>query len=81
LFENLNFVLFLLLGSYFVTWLLKRRKNTRSEMVEFDQSDHHQENAYKLIPEAIVILNSENNVIYLNIAAEKMLDCKLRSVF
>ena len=44
------------------------------------KSDHHQENAYKLLPEAIVILNTQNQIIYLNVEAENMLDCKLRSV-
>jgi len=38
------------------------------------------EDAYKLLPEAIVILNDDDKVIYLNPAAEKMLNCKLRSV-
>ena len=43
-------------------------------------SEHHQENAYKLLPEAIAILNSHNKIIYLNVAAEELLACKLRSV-
>jgi len=38
------------------------------------------EDAYKLLPESIIILNDDNNIVYLNPAAEKMLSCKLRSV-
>lgn len=38
------------------------------------------EKAYKLLPEVVLILNSEYKITYLNSAAEKMLDCKLRSV-
>ncbi len=45
-----------------------------------EKSDHYQENAYKLLPEAIVILNAQNQIIYLNVEAENMLECKLRSV-
>ena len=36
------------------------------------------ENAYKKLPVAIVVLNSEKKIIYLNLAAEIMLGCKLR---
>lgn len=42
--------------------------------------DRRQENAYKLLPEAVVILNSQNNIVYLNLVAEDMLSSKLRSV-
>ena len=45
-----------------------------------EKSGHYQENAYKLLPEAIVILNAQNQIIYLNVEAENMLECKLRSV-
>lgn len=38
------------------------------------------ENVYKLLPDPIVILNPEKKIIYLNLAAEKMLACKLRRV-
>jgi len=38
------------------------------------------EDAYKLLPETIIILNSDNKIVYLNPAAERMLGCKLRSV-
>lgn len=38
------------------------------------------EKAYKLLPEAILILNSQYKITYLNLVAEKMLGCKLRSV-
>lgn len=38
------------------------------------------ESAYKLIPDGVVVLNSENNITYLNPSAEKMLGCRLRSV-
>ena len=39
-----------------------------------------QEDAYRLLPEAIVILNLENKIVYLNPEAENMLSCKLRRV-
>ncbi len=38
------------------------------------------EKAYKFLPDVILILNSQNRITYLNLAAEKMLNCKLRSV-
>jgi diguanylate cyclase (GGDEF)-like protein/PAS domain S-box-containing protein len=38
------------------------------------------EKAYKLLPEVVLILNSQYKITYLNLAAEKMLGCKLRSV-
>ncbi len=38
------------------------------------------EGAYKLLPEVILILNSQYQITYLNPAAEKMLGYKLRSV-
>ena len=38
------------------------------------------EDAYKVLPEAIVVLNEDNKFVYLNPSAEKMLNCKLRSV-
>ncbi len=47
--------------------------------VEPPKSPCH-ESAYKLLPEAILIFNSDYKITYLNIEAEKMLDCKLRSV-
>lgn len=43
-------------------------------------NDHCQEDAYKLLPEAIVILSSQNKIVYLNPEAENMLSCKLRRV-
>jgi len=43
-------------------------------------NDHSQEDAYKLLPEAIVILSSQNKIVYLNPEAENMLSCKLRRV-
>ncbi len=36
------------------------------------------ENAYKKLPVAIVVLNSEKKIIYLNLASETMLGCQLR---
>lgn len=38
------------------------------------------EDAYKILPEAVVILNTKKHVVYINPSAEKMLHCKLRSV-
>ena len=43
-------------------------------------NEHCQEDAYKLLPEAIVILNSQNKIVYLNPEAENMLSCKLRRI-
>jgi len=38
------------------------------------------EEAYKLLPEVVLILNSQSKITYLNPVAEEMLGCKLRSV-
>lgn len=64
-------------------WYSKKKKNAESNGFQGNtesSSEHYQENAYKLLPEAIVILNNDNKIIYLNNAAEKLLSCKLRSV-
>ncbi len=45
-----------------------------------DSSDRCQEDAYKSLPEAIVILNAQNKIVYINPEAENMLNCKLRRV-
>ncbi len=77
-------LLILVLGGIFAYLFLKKKKSLPKtkvkKMLEPDNSEHYQENAYKLLPEAIVILNAQNQVIYLNLAAEAMLACKLRSV-
>ncbi len=74
-------LILLVLGAIFAYNFFKHKKspllNDRSKS---NQSEHYQENAYKFLPEAIVILNSENKIIYLNVVAEEMLGCKLRSV-
>jgi len=51
----------------------------QAPIVKTPQYNCH-EDAYKLLPEAIVILNDDKKVVYLNPSAEKMLNCKLRSV-
>jgi diguanylate cyclase (GGDEF)-like protein/PAS domain S-box-containing protein len=58
----------------------KVKHSLTKDVIPFKKPDHHQEHAYKLLPEAIVILNAKNQIIYLNVEAENMLDCKLRSV-
>lgn len=77
-------LLILVLGGIFAYLFLKKKKSLPKtkvkKMLGPDDSEHYQENAYKLLPEAIVILNAQNQVIYLNLAAEAMLACKLRSV-
>jgi len=74
-------LLLLLLGAVFAYSYFKNKKAPASSVKSnASQSEHHQENAYKLLPEAIVILNSKNQIIYLKVAAEEMLSCKLRSV-
>lgn len=77
-------LLILVLGGIFAYLFLKKKKSLPKtkvkKMLGPDNSEHYQENAYKLLPEAIVILNAQNQVIYLNLAAEAMLACKLRSV-
>lgn len=62
--------------------LYKKKKEfpLQKEVVKSDNSEHYHENAYKLLPEAIVILNTQNKIIYLNPIAEIMLATKLRSV-
>jgi len=59
---------------------IKKPQDRIREILITGESEFKQENAYKLLPESIVILNSDNKIIYLNPAAEKMLSCKLRSV-
>ena len=44
------------------------------------QFEYFQENAYKQLPDAIIILNAKEQIVYLNLAAEDMLECRLRSV-
>ena len=75
-------LLILMAAAAFAYLFLKRKKKLpeNKELLVPNDSDHYQENAYKLLPEAIVILNAQNQVIYLNQSAEKMLSCKLRSV-
>ena len=55
------------------------RKKDQLPVLRAPQYNCH-EDAYKLLPEAIIILNEDNRFVYLNPAAEKMLSCKLRSV-
>jgi diguanylate cyclase (GGDEF)-like protein len=55
------------------------RKKDLPPVLSTPQYNCH-EDAYKLLPEAVIILNDENKFVYLNPAAEKMLSCKLRSV-
>lgn len=67
---------------YFL-WKIKKQLNNTESSNSFKPSSNPQascyEDAYKLLPDAIVILNREK-FIYINPAAEKMLSCKLRSV-
>jgi len=60
--------------------LLPKKKLIQVEPEPVDHTEHYQENAYKFLPEAIVILNEKDQIIYLNVAAENMISCKLRSV-
>ncbi|MEH6457220.1 MAG: EAL domain-containing protein [Cocleimonas sp.] len=77
-------MLILVSAAVFAYLFIKNRKtifnSEERKGINTAYSEHSQENAYKLIPEAIVILNAKNQVIYLNLAAENMLSCKLRSV-
>jgi len=74
-------LIILIAGALLAYWFFKQKKVPNfKDIIDSDQSGHHQENAYKLLPEAIVILNSQNKIIYLNVVAEEMLGCKLRSV-
>lgn len=74
-------LILLLLGGVFAYHYFRNKKSpTLNDKSKVIRSEHYQENAYKLLPEAIVILNSNNRIIYLNVAAEEMLGCKLRSV-
>ncbi len=60
---------------FYIFFYYKRQKPQYEE-----SSDHSLEDAYKLLPESIVILNANNKIIYLNPEAENMLSCKLRRV-
>ncbi len=61
-----------------VLYLFFLYKKNKPKLVE--SSDHYHEDAYKLLPESIIILNADNKIIYLNPEAENMLGCKLRRV-
>jgi diguanylate cyclase (GGDEF)-like protein len=50
------------------------------ELSPIPQQSSCHESAYKLLPEVILILNSQYQITYLNLEAEKMLGSKLRSV-
>ena len=67
-------LLIAVLGVVFLSLFAKRKPRLDAA------NDHCQEDAYKLLPEAIVILNSQNKIVYLNPEAESMLSCKLRRV-
>lgn len=63
-------------------WKINRQFNDSKLMKpQFEKSEFScYENAYKFLPDAIVVLNSESKFIYINPTAEKLLGCKLRSV-
>ncbi len=44
-----------------------------------DSKSNCYENAYRFFPETILIFNSQFKIIYMNLEAEKVLGCKLRS--
>lgn len=67
-------MLILLVGAG-LFWFLSRNKPFTQE-----RTDQCQVDTYKLIPEAIVILNEDKKIVYLNPEAENMLSCKLRRV-
>jgi len=70
-------VVFILLTAVLLFFYFKKKGNKEELMVS---DSHTHENAYKLFPEAVALLNEENQVIYLNLVAEEMLDYKLRSI-
>jgi diguanylate cyclase (GGDEF)-like protein len=80
----LSVVLFAIaLMAGFLFYNNRNQSQPESEIKEVDLQTPMQgchEKAYKLLPEVVLILNSQYKVTYLNLAAEKMLDCKLRSV-
>lgn len=53
---------------------------SRNKELPQESTDQCQVDTYKLIPEAIVILNEDKKIVYLNPEAENMLSCKLRRV-
>lgn len=61
-------------------FIFRLTRNKLPRISSNSDPDHCQEDAYKLLPEAIVILNPNNKIIYLNPAAENMLSCKLRRI-
>ena len=61
-------------------FIFRMTRNKLPRISSNSDSDHCQEDAYKLLPEAIVILNPNNKIIYLNPEAENMLSCKLRRI-
>lgn len=68
-------LLFLMIAVLFISF----RKKDLPQALSTPKYNCH-EDAYKVLPEAIVVLNEDNKFVYLNPAAEKMLNCKLRSV-
>lgn len=68
-------LLLLVLASVYLFFLFKKKQ---AELC-VPQSNCY-ENSYRLLSDAIVILNDNKKLVYLNPAAEEMLGCKLRSM-
>ena len=63
---------------YFL-WKIKGQLNDKSSTENYYYEDSYKD-AYKILPDAILVLNDKNQILYINPAAEIMLSCKLRSV-
>ncbi len=80
---DINTLFFIIIGlmlliiamGFYVFFKDNKRKSKAEESLH-----NCQENAYKLLPEPIAILNIDNKIVYLNPEAENMLGCKLRRV-
>lgn len=74
------FLACLLIGLLVCFYVKKKSNHQAFSLSSSSLGERSLEHAYKLLPEAVVILNTDNQVIYLNVVAEDMLSCKLRSV-
>ncbi len=60
---------------------LEQREVDIEQLMEPEKTESScYESAYRFLPEVILIFNSKSKITYLNLEAEKMLHCKLRSV-
>lgn len=70
--------LLLLILAVGIALLIFYRKKTSEPQA--DNTSNCNEDIFKLMPQSIVVINSKNDIVYLNPPAESLLECRLRSV-